>query len=101
MNIQTETKFHKSKELGVEEHQFEVVLEHYPDGRYYIYCPSLKGCRTWGHSKEEALEYMQEALELFIEDLIADGKPIPDIGIVENIKPVIKVKEIKFIRNVT
>jgi len=38
---------------------------------------------------------MQEALELYIEDLIADGKPIPDIGIVENIKPVIKVKEIK------
>ena len=38
---------------------------------------------------------MQEALELYIEDLIADGKPIPGIGIVENIKPVIKVKEIK------
>jgi len=27
-----------------------------------------------------------------IEDFIADGKPIPGVGIVESIKPVIKVK---------
>jgi len=95
MDTQIEYKSHTTKELDGEEHTFEVVLERYPDGRYYIYCPSLKGCRTWGHSEEEALEYMQEALELYIEDLIADGKPIPCVGIVDNIKPVIKVKEIK------
>jgi len=28
---------------------------------------------------------MQEALELYIEDLIDDGKPIPGVGIVESI----------------
>ncbi|MEK7399968.1 MAG: type II toxin-antitoxin system HicB family antitoxin [Candidatus Poribacteria bacterium] len=95
MDTKTEPRFYITKELDVEEHIFEVILERYPDGRYYTYCPSLKGCRTWGHSEEEALEYMQEALELYIEDLIADGKPIPDVGIVENIKPVIRVKEIK------
>ena len=88
-------KVNQPKVLDVEEHPFEVVLERYPDGRYYIYCPDLKGCRTWGHNAEEALKYMQEALELYIEDLVADGKPIPGIGIVKNIKPVIKVKEIK------
>jgi predicted RNase H-like HicB family nuclease len=95
MDIQIEPSFHKTKELDGEEHVFEVILEHYPDGRYYVYCPFLKGCRTWGHSEKEALEYMQEALELYIEDLIDDGKPIPGVGIFENIKPVIKVKEIK------
>lgn len=95
MDTQIEYKSYTTKELDGEEHIFEVVLERYPDGRYYIYCPSLKGCRTCGHSEKEAQEYMQEALELYIEDLIADGKPIPDIGIVENIKPVIEVKEIK------
>ena len=76
------------------EHVFEVVLELEEDGRYYIHCPALKGCRTWGHTEAEALRYMQEAMELYLQDLIADGKPIPGIGIVQNIKPVIKVKEI-------
>ena len=76
------------------EHVFEVVLEREEDGRYYIHCPALKGCRTWGHNEAEALGYMREAMELYLQDLIADGKPIPGIGIVQNIKPVIKVKEI-------
>jgi len=42
MDTQIEYKFHTTKELDREEHTFEVVLERYPDGRYYIYCPSLK-----------------------------------------------------------
>lgn len=73
---------------------FEVVLEREEDGRYYIHCPALKGCRTWGHTVAEALQYMQEAMELYLQDLIADGKPIPGIGIVQDIKPVIRVREI-------
>ena len=76
------------------EHVFEVALEREDDGRYYIHCPTLKGCRTWGHTEAEALEYMREAMELYLQDLIADGKPIPGVGIVQDIKPVIKVKEI-------
>jgi predicted RNase H-like HicB family nuclease len=76
------------------EHVFEVVLEREEDGRYYIHCPALKGCRTWGHTEAEALGYMQEAMELYLQDLIADGKPIPGVGIVQDINPVIRVKEI-------
>ena len=95
MAIAKTLKIDEPKVLDGEEHIFEVIFERYPDGRYYVHCPSLKGCRTWGHSEKEALEYMQEALELYIEDLIADGKPIPCVGIVDNIKPMIKVKEIK------
>jgi antitoxin HicB len=81
------------------EYVFEVALEREDDGRYYIYCPTLKGCRTWGHTEAEALGYMQEAMELYLQDLIADGKPIPGIGIVQDIKPVIKVKEIMTAEN--
>jgi len=68
----------KHEDEKKKEHIFEVVLEQEADGRYYIHCPALKGCRTWGHTEAETLHYMQEALELYIEDLIADGKPIPD-----------------------
>lgn len=81
------------------EHVFEVVLEREEDGRYYIHCPTLRGCRTWGHTEAEALGYMQEAMELYLQDLIADGKPIPGIGIVQDIRPVVRVKEIIMAEN--
>ena len=69
---------------------FEVVIE--PDEDvFHAYCPNLKGCRTWGHTKREALKYIQEAVELYIEDLIADGKPIPGVGLVKNIRPIVKI----------
>lgn len=93
--LKTEILNDKVKSLYEQEHIFEVVIESYSDGRCYVYCPSLKGCRTRGHNEEEAFEYMQEAIELYIEDLIADHKPIPDIGMVEYVKPIIKVKEVK------
>lgn len=91
----------KAKELGIPKEELAKLYivraidsEREEDGRYYIHCPALKGCRTWGHTVAEALQYMQEAMELYLQDLIADGKPIPGIGIVQDIKPVIKVREI-------
>lgn len=41
------------------------------------FCPSLQGCHTWGHTPEEALTNIQEAVELYVEDLIEAGEPIP------------------------
>ena len=35
--------------------------------------------------------FEQEAVELYVEDLIADGKPIPGVGLVKNIKPIVKI----------
>ena len=77
-----------------EEHIFEVIIEPDEDA-YYAYCPDLQGCRTWGHTEKEALRYIQEAVELYVADLIADGKPIPGIGLVSNIAPIVKLKESK------
>ena len=77
------------------EYVFEVVIE--PDeDRYHAYCPSLKGCRTWGRTEEEAYKNIQEAIELYLEALIDEGDPIPGIGVLKNIQdiiPVIKVRE--------
>lgn len=76
-------------------HIFEVIIEEDGD-RYHAYCPALRGCRTWGHTKAEAFQYVQEAVELYLEALIEDGEPIPGVGLaknVEEIKPIIKVKE--------
>lgn len=68
---------------------FEIVIE--PDEDVYqAYCPDLPGCQTWGHTKAEALRYIKEAAELYLYDLVADGKPIPSIGIVKE-KPIIRL----------
>lgn len=79
VNVEAETK----------RHLFEVVIE--PDEDVYqVYCPELPGCHTWGHTKVEALKYIKEAVELYLYDLIADGKPIPVLGMVKE-KPIIKL----------
>ncbi len=47
---------------------FSVVIEEdsFEDGRrgYHANCPALKGCHTWGHTFEEALANLREAVEL-------------------------------------
>ena len=70
------------------DHVFEVVVEKDGD-RFHAYCPVLKGCHTWGHTREEAIQYIKEAVELYIEDLIKAGDPIPGVGWAEKIKPVV------------
>ena len=60
---------------------FRVVIaeDEFEDGRraYHASCPALKGCHTWGHTYEEALANVQEAVSLYIEDLIATGEKVP------------------------
>lgn len=60
-------------------YQFRVVVE--PDEDQWIaYCPALvtKGAATGGCTRAEALENIQEALEMVLETLIELDMPIPD-----------------------
>jgi len=65
----------------VKSYIFSVVIEEdaFDNGKasYQAHCPGLKGCRTWGHTFDEALTNIQEAVELYVEDLIAAGDVIP------------------------
>lgn len=70
------------------DHVFEVVVEREGD-RFHAYCPVLKGCHTWGHTREEAIQYIKEAVELYVEELIEAGDPIPGVGWAEKIRPVV------------
>jgi predicted RNase H-like HicB family nuclease len=60
---------------------FKIVIEEDPkeDGTmaYSAYCPVLEGCVSWGYTFEEARANIREAIEGYIECLIADGEPIP------------------------
>ena len=52
---------------------FSVVIEadNFEDGSeaFHAYCPALTGCHTWGHTREEALMNIQDAVEPYIDDL--------------------------------
>ncbi|MFM6008641.1 MAG: type II toxin-antitoxin system HicB family antitoxin, partial [Sphaerospermopsis kisseleviana] len=43
-------------------------------GGYHAFCPVLKGCHSQGDSFEETIENITEAIELYIESLIADNQ---------------------------
>jgi len=47
----------------------KVALEPQPEGGYVAYVPALLGCFSQGETKEEALENIKEAIELYREVL--------------------------------
>ena len=61
--------------------KFTVILEPQKDGGFTVSVPALPGCISEGENREEALKNIKEAIELYLEVLKEDGKPIPqDVG---------------------
>jgi len=63
--------------LNKQAYNYTVLLEKEQDGGYHAFCPVLKGCHSQGDTFEETIENITEAMELYIESLIADNQPIP------------------------
>ncbi|MUL36759.1 type II toxin-antitoxin system HicB family antitoxin [Gloeocapsopsis dulcis] len=65
--------------------KWRVVLE--PDsetGDWAIWCPELPGCVSAGDTEEEAIENIQEAIELYLEPTpiqLAPGAIIREVSI--------------------
>ena len=57
---------------------FHVVVEADED-KWRAYVPELeaRGAATWGHSRDEALRNIQEVTQMVVEELLADGEPLP------------------------
>ena len=49
--------------------KLKVVIEEGKDGYYVVTVPSLPGCISQGKTKEEALENIKEAIEIYLEVL--------------------------------
>ena len=59
---------------------FQVVLEPDEEGWHIYYPPwSSIGASTWGHTRDEALYYIRELLEMIIEEFEEEGTPLPPI----------------------
>ncbi len=56
---------------------FRVLLKKEPEGGYTVFVPTLPGCITYGKDIDEAMKMAKEAIELYIESLIAHGEEIP------------------------
>ncbi len=59
--------------------RYAVVLIPDPEeGEYIGMVPTLPGCITEGGSLEEALENARGAVRLYLDDLAAEGEPVPE-----------------------
>jgi len=47
--------------------KLQVVLERGEDGYFSAHCPALKSCWTQGRTREEALQNIREAIDLYLE----------------------------------
>lgn len=54
-------------------YNYTVILEKESDGGYHAFCPILKGCHSQGDTFEETIENVTEAIELYLESLMADS----------------------------
>lgn len=63
--------------------QFPVVLHKDKSSDYGVTVPDLPGCFSAGRSVDEALSMAKEAIEVYLEQLIEDGKTMPLPGRIE------------------
>jgi len=56
---------------------YTVILEKEEDGGYVATVPALPGCVSQGDTRDEVMRNIREAADLYIEDCIASGDPVP------------------------
>lgn len=57
---------------------YRVLLNPEPEGGYTVTVPTLPGCITYGETIDEAIAMAKEAVELYVESLVAHNEPVPD-----------------------
>lgn len=56
---------------------YRVLLREEPEGGYTVIVPALPGCITYGSDLDEAIAMAKEAIELYIESLLAHDEEVP------------------------
>ena len=56
----------------------QIIIAPDETGGYVAEVPSLPGCISEGETLEEAIANVREAIDLYIEVLKEDGKPVPE-----------------------
>jgi len=61
----------------VNSYTYTVHLEPAPEGGYVVRVPALPAIVTEGDTYEEALAMARDAIRLYVETLIAEGRDVP------------------------
>ena len=57
--------------------RYTVILEREQDGGFVAHIPALPGCVSQGDTRQEALENIREAADLYVQDCRESGDPVP------------------------
>jgi predicted RNase H-like HicB family nuclease len=63
--------------------ELKVLLEQGEDGYFVAHSPSMKSCWSQGKTREEALQNLREAIELYLEPDPKDLEEYKDREVVE------------------
>lgn len=63
--------------------KLKVVLEPSDEGGYTVIVPALPGCISEGDTREDALENIREAIQLYLEPIEDDLRFAPDAEVLE------------------
>jgi predicted RNase H-like HicB family nuclease len=81
----------QDNEADVKSYIFRARVQQEEDGRWSAWVEALPGCTAWGYTKEQALEGLKEAAELFVQDMIEEGEKLPKEGVQVVETPVVAV----------
>jgi predicted RNase H-like HicB family nuclease len=63
--------------LGAIVMKYTVILQRENDGGHVATVPALPGCVSQGDTRAEVLKNIEEAIELYLDDVRNAGEPIP------------------------
>ena len=63
--------------------KIKILLEPNDEGGYTVFAPTLPGCISEGDTKEEAIENIKEAIELYMKPVQDDILIMPSAEIIE------------------
>jgi len=67
-------RFHSA---NTDHFRFQTVFRPEPEGGFTVLVPALPGCITYGKTLEHAQRMAEDAITAYVEDMIADGEPVP------------------------
>lgn len=72
-------KFKLSHKKGISMHAYSYQIVIVKEGKkYWAYIPDLPGVYGLGNTPAQAKKDITQALTLYIEDILADGKAVPE-----------------------
>ena len=71
-----------------QEYQYTIFLQEAEEGGYIADVPSLPGCMSQGETIEEAVSFVKDAIDTYLQALIQRRKKIPK----ENGEVIVRVK---------